>query len=306
MEYIIDLHIHSTNSDGTFTTQELLDMLHDKHANLISFTDHDSVGCYKDIINGKATSYEDMIIIPRVELSCSVDGNLRDMLGYGFDIFKMHNALEKRYSIENRIKKQEKILEKFKKICREKGLIFNENIRVIDGRKAEGFVVMYNELNKYPQNIEKYPFIANNTNFYWDYFSKKGSDFYVDETYDLFSFKEAVSLIHSLGGKAFLAHPFAYGMDDKDVERLVREAVDTGIDGIELRHSSNKKDDVKKIKEFANKYNLLYSGGTDFHGKTKPGLELVTGYGNVNVQIENIEDWIFEVFLERNKYNNSK
>ena len=169
MEYIIDLHIHSINSDRTFTTQELLDMLHNKHANLISFTDHDSVGCYKDIINGKAIPYKDMMILPGVELSCSVNGNLRDMLGYGFDISKMHDALKERYSTENRIKKQEKILEEFKKICQEKGLIFDENIRVIYGRKAEGFVAMYNELNKYPENIEKYPFIANNTNFYWDY-----------------------------------------------------------------------------------------------------------------------------------------
>lgn len=162
---------------------------------------------------------------------------------------------------------------------------------------------MYNELNKYSQNIEKCPFIANNTSFYWDYFSNKESEFYIDETYDLFSFKEAVTLIHSLGGKAFLAHPFAYGMDDKEVKKLVSNAVDAGIDGIELKHSSNKKDDVKKIREFAGKYNLLCSGGTDFHGKTKPGLELVTAYGNMNVREKDVKNWIFnEKLFGGNKY----
>lgn len=105
MEYIIDLHIHSVNSDGTFTTQELLDMLHKKHANIISFTDHDSVGCYKDIVERKAIPYDNMIILPGVELSYCVDGELRDMLGYGFSVSKMWNALEKKYSKENRIKK---------------------------------------------------------------------------------------------------------------------------------------------------------------------------------------------------------
>ena len=92
-------------------------------------------------------------------------------------------------------------------------------------------------------------------------------------------------------------------MNDKEVEKLVSNAVDAGIDGIELKHSSNKEDDVKKVKKFVNKYNLLCSGGTDFHGKTKPGLELVTAYGNMSVREKDVKNWIFnEKLFGGNKY----
>ena len=185
-------------------------------------------------------------------------------------------------------------MEQLKDNCRKLNLEFDESISVVEGKKAEGFVVMYNELNRHKANIERYPFIANNTSFYWDHFSMKGDPFYVDETYDLYSFAEAVELIHNSGGKAFLAHPFAYGMNDNEVEELVLEAVDTGIDGIELKHSSNKEGHIQKVRALADKYNLFCSGGTDFHGSTKPGLELVNAYGNVDVQIEDIENWVFK------------
>lgn len=292
---IIDLHIHSVNSDGTYTTQQIIDMLHSKNADIISFTDHDSVGCYYDLEEDRAQLYSGVTVIPGVELSCRVDGCLRDMLGYGISVVTINQFLNDKYSFENRIRKQQYILDQLKHICRTHGLIFDPTISVKEGKKAEGFVVMYNELIKYPSNIERYPFIADNTKFYWNYFSNRKSEFFVDETYDLPSFAEAIDIIHQASGKAFLAHPYAYGMKQVDVEQLVQEAVFGGIDGIELKHSSNKGNDVDKIRNFANRYRLYYSGGTDFHGKTKPRIELVSGYGNVCVKYEEIEPWINSV-----------
>lgn len=292
---IIDLHIHSVNSDGTYTTQQIIDMLHAKRADIISFTDHDSVGCYYDLEEGRAQLYSGVTVIPGVELSCRVNGCLRDMLGYGISIVTINKFLNDKYSLENRIRKQQHILDQLKHICSMHGLIFDSTISVKEGKKAEGFVVMYNELIKYPSNIARYPFIVDNTKFYWDYFSNRNSEFFVDETYDLPSFAEAIDIIHQAGGKAFLAHPYAYGMKQENVAQLVQEAVSVGVDGIEVKHSSNKGNDVENIRNFANYYNLYCSGGTDFHGKTKPRLELVSGYGNVCVQYEEIEPWINSV-----------
>ena len=152
-------------------------------------------------------------------------------------------------------------------ICHRLGLTFDDSLRAREGKKAEGFVIMYRELNRHPENVERYPFIADNTAFYWKHFSNRDSEFFVDETFDLPSFAEAVEAIHRSGGRAFLAHPYAYGMDQTHVEALVEEAVKAGADGIELRHSSNKGDDVEKIKEFARRYSLLLSGGTDLKMK---------------------------------------
>ena len=289
---IIDLHMHSVHSDGTCTAQQLIDMLAAKGAGIISFTDHDSVGCYRDLRSGRATLEPGMTLVPGVELSCQVGGSLRDMLGYGISVSVVNEHLEERYSSERRVQKQQRVLEQLMEVCRRHGLRFDGSLVAREGKKAEAFVIMYNELNRYPENVERCPFVADNTTFYWRYFSNRDSDFFVDETFDLPSFSEAVDVIHNAGGKAFLAHPYAYGMSQSGVEELVREAVDAGVDGIELKHSSNKNDDVERIEAFAEEYGLLFSGGTDFHGATKPGLELVSGYGNMMVEYEEVAPWI--------------
>jgi len=293
--HIIDLHMHSVHSDGTFTTQDLLNMLWDKDVDIFSFTDHDSVGCYLDLENGLAKLYRGVTLIPGVELTCSVDGNLRDMLGYGISIPVMAQYLDSRYSLENRVRKQQLILERFKEICRGKNLTFDEGITANEGRKAEGYTVMFMELNRHPENIEKYPFLNDATRLYWDHFTNKESEFYVDETFDLPSFEEAVEIIHRAGGMAFIAHPYVYGLSDEETEDLVRLAVRAGAEGMELKHQSNKKGHVEKLLQMARKYHLYTSGGTDFHGYNKPGIKLVTAFGNMQVEYEEISPWIGSV-----------
>ena len=287
--------MHSVHSDGTFTTQDLLNMLWDKDVDLFSFTDHDSVGCYLDLENGAASLYENVTLIPGVELTCQVDGDLRDMLGYGIDIHTIAAYLDERYSLENRIQKQQLILDRFKEICRGKSLIFDEDIQANEGKKAEGYTVMFMELNRHPENIERFPFLGDATRLYWDHFTNKESEFYVDETFDLPSFEEAIDVIHRAGGMAFVAHPYVYGLSDIQTDALIRRAADAGAEGMELKHQSNKGDQVEKLRHFADKYSLYLSGGTDFHGYNKPGIKLVTAYGNMLVDYQEIEPWIGKV-----------
>ena len=290
--HVIDLHMHSVHSDGTFTAQDLLNMLWDKDVDIFSFTDHDSVGCYLDLAEGRAFLYPGVTLIPGVELTCSVNGELRDMLGYGIRISEMAQYLDHKYSLENRIRKQQLVLKRFKDICRSKGLVFDESIEAKEGRKAEGYTVMFMELNRHPENIEKYPFLNDATRLYWDHFTNKGSEFFVDETFDLPSFDEAVEVIHRCGGMAFLAHPYVYGLSDELTEELVQLAIRSGIEGLELKHQSNKEGHVEKLRALADKYGLYTSGGTDFHGYNKPGIKLVTAYGNMKVDYKEIAPWI--------------
>lgn len=292
---VIDLHMHSTHSDGTNDTARLLEMLQSKQVDLFSFTDHDSVGCYFDLLAGKARLYPGVSLIPGVELSCRYKGQMRDMLGYGIDVRVIDEYLKEKYSFTNRLKKQQQVLDRFKEICRSKGLIFDESIAVKDGKKAEGYTVMYMELNRHPENLERYPFVEDCTHLFWDYFSNRESDFFVDETFDLPDFEEAIAVIRKAGGKAFLAHPYVYGMSDEDTEDLVRAAVKAGIEGLELKHQSNQGDHVEKLRALAAKYDLYFSGGTDFHGLNKPGIELVTGYGNMLVNLDEVAPWIDQV-----------
>ena len=293
--HVIDLHMHSVHSDGTFTSQDLLNMLWDKDVDIFSFTDHDSIGCYLDLEMGLSTLYKGVTLIPGVELTCQVDGDLRDMLGYGIDISCMADYLDRKYSAENRIRKQQLVLERFKAVCRKKDLIFEESISATEGKKAEGYTVMFMELNRHPENIERYPFLGDATRLYWDHFTNRESEFFVDETFDLPTFEEAVSIIHKSGGMAFLAHPYVYGLSDELTEGLVRAALAAGIDGLEIKHQSNRNGHVEKLLYLAQKYHLYKSGGTDFHGYNKPGIKLVTAYGNMLVDYEEIAPWIHKV-----------
>lgn len=331
-KFIIDLHIHSTCSDGTCSAQEIIDLLHERHINLLheqyanrfnlsheqhanrfsladhdnlfsnadhdnilfSFTDHDSVGCYQDIDSGKAKLYDNMFLLPGVELSCRYNDQLRDILGYGISIAAMQYALDAKYSKDHNIQKQQSILQQLKSACSSLRLKFDPSLQATGGHKGEGYTLMFNELNKYPLNLQKYPFINNNSQFYWRYVMNPQSPFFVDATYDLPTLSQAVKLIHCAGGKAFLAHPFAYGMDDNAVRKLVKDAVSAGVDGIEIQHASHTPEQVREARAFAKKYRLLSCGGSDFHGDVTPGLELISGYGNVKMDIKDIQAWIFE------------
>lgn len=292
---MIDLHMHSVNSDGTCTTEELLQQLVELNAEIISFTDHDSVGCYFDLNDIYIKHNIPIKIVHGVELSFLENGVLRDMLGYGIDVKIINNWLNTRYSKEYRIAKQRKILTKFKEICRNKGMKFSNDLDICTGNKSEAFVVMYKELINYPTNREAFPFITNNTVFYWQYFANKSSEYYVDETDGLPTMKDVIDIIHKSGGYAFLAHPCAYKLNRTEVSAFIDIAIKNGINGIEVKHSSNKDDDVPFLRQIAEINNLYISGGSDFHGSTKPGLNLIVGYDNMLVTKDDIGNWINSV-----------
>lgn len=290
----IDLHIHTKNSDGTFTTQQLLDKLEGMHAKIISFTDHDSVGSYYDILEGRAKVPEGMDVITGVELTCKDDGCRKDILGYGIDIDIINEYLKPFKDKDYKLKKQQFLLNQFKEKCSKLGLYFSEDIEVKTGEKAEAYHLLRNDLQKYPENIRVIPDIANDETFYWRHYSNQASPLFVDESYDNPTFSEAIELIHRAGGLAFLAHPFLYSAEDEKVKRLVKRAVEAGIDGVELHHSTNKEGYINKLRAIASQYNLLYSGGSDFHGTTIPNLKLITGYDNMMVDFNDIT-WLNQI-----------
>lgn len=288
----IDLHMHSVNSDGSETTQQLLDQLFALDVGIMSFTDHDSVGCYYDL-EGIPNKYgRSMTIIKGCEFSFVYNNKIKDMLGYGIDINYVKNFLDDRYSLSARIEKQRENLKLFKGICKAKGMIFDDSIDVSTGNKSEAFVVLYYELNKYPENVKRFPFIVDNTSFYWNYYANIESDYYVSETKGLPVMEEIIDVIKKAGGKAFLAHPYAYSRDRESNDVLINLAIENGVDGIEIQHSSNKEDDATVLTQIALSHKLLRSGGSDFHGKTKPKLKLVRGYDNMQVKFDEISEWV--------------
>ncbi|MBQ7103618.1 MAG: hypothetical protein IJN89_06125, partial [Anaerotignum sp.] len=95
--------------------------------------------------------------------------------------------------------------------------------------------------------------------------------------------KLCIETIKQAGGAAVLAHPTLYGLNMEQLEELCEELVLYGLDGIECRYSTYSPAETKAITALAEKYHLLPSGGSDFHGKNKPNIHIGSGKSNLAI-----------------------
>ena len=121
-------------------------------------------------------------------------------------------------------------------------------------------------------------------NFYWD-FCAQGKPAYVEINY--ISLKEAINIIVDSGGVPILAHP---GNNIKEDKQLMESIIKQGIEGLEVYSSYHNKTQVDFYKEIALEKNLLSTCGSDFHGKTKPSIDIGSSdcQGNEDIIIEGL------------------
>jgi len=284
---LVDLHTHSTCSDGLFTPMEVYNQIKNiaKNNKLIwSLTDHDSVDGYDAIKN---INDKNVKIIPGCEFYYNYNGRLREVLGYNIDIEKTKTFLKEFYNYNRRLKRQQIILEKFKNKCRKVGLKFDEKVEIDPKNICGAYGLLMESIKSFPENYNKG--FNLDISFFRGHFCNPDSPMYVPNATIEPKLNEIVSLIHSFGGLCFVAHPFEY-MDsiDKTLNYL-NDCVNAGVDGIEVMHKSITEEALSILKEFAIKHNLLVSGGSDYHGKIeKNTVKLFSGLNNVNVNYKDI------------------
>ena len=290
---MIDLHTHTCVSDGTDTPQEILTNAETTKLEILSITDHDTTEGYKNI--KELRNLFSGIIIPGVELKAFYDGIPVEVLGYGIDPSKIN------VNRDNVFEMQIDCLNEFKERGRKLGLKFDENIEVskTDSRRKYASFTFADELLKHKENESIILSIApmfTQTEFYRIHASNKKSIFYYDESKFGISIEEAIDMVHNAGGLALLAHPLLYPYD-KDKFEAVEEIIKKyDLDGIEVEYPLFSEPDRNKLKELAKKYNKYTSGGTDYHAKNKPNIELGTGINNnMNLDKTLIEDWLDKV-----------
>lgn len=289
---MIDLHIHTTYSDGSFNVIDILKEAEKKNLEVISITDHDCVEAYNELNNLNIRKYYKGKIITGCEFKCVFTKYQLpvEILGYEFNFKEVENFLNNYTDIDI----QSKYLEHLKNVGEKIGLIFDENIKIDNKKKEYASAIFEKEILKHEENIKKLKengiFIE--TNFYRDAQSNPKSIFYIDETKDYLTPKDIIDLIHKAGGKAFLAHPYIYKIDNR--LKVIEEFINTyEIDGLECYYSLFDENEINNLLELCKKYNLYISGGTDFHGTNKPGIELGTGKGKLNISKSNIDKWIY-------------
>ena len=274
---LIDLHIHTNRSDGQYSTKEILQFCSDKNLEIISITDHDTIQPYRDL--EKLNIYTGKIITG-VELSFGLNGRLYDILGYNIDLKIIDKWLNIKYPKEEQLNKQQHILSKMQKIYSEFGFEFDQDISLSTGLKSEAYTKMITSLLSHPNNLKIEPDL-DKPNFYKKHHTNTDSRYYVDETFNLPTISEVIDIVHKAGGLAVLAHSGAYGFDNNELNKFIQLAIENGVDGLELKYPAHTPKHEEIILDFTKKYNLITTGGSDFHGeKIKPQVELNTTYND--------------------------
>ncbi len=259
----IDLHIHSTFSDGNFTPEEIVN--HAKNAGLaaISITDHDNTdGTPSAITAGKELGVE---VVPGVELSVEPESPQDEeihILGYYVD-WKDESFQQKlRHFRKARRERAHHILENLARL----GIkIDPQQLFEVAGKGSVG--------RMHVAKVLRDEGFVNYVQEAFDLYLAYGKPAYVPKL--RLSSQEAITLISGIGGISVIAHPI-YGGSSREI---IQKLKSLGLDGIEVYYPNHKPEDVKKFGSWANEFGLLVTGGSDCHGGTVNGEVLMGNLG---------------------------
>ena len=270
MDYI-DLHTHTTFSDGTYTPEELMKYAAQKGLKAIAVTDHDTVDSYEP--SAFWAKHYNIEFISGVEIDAVYEDVEIHILGLFID--PKDKAL---LTLLSDLKKQRQ--------DRATKIIEILNSDGIDVTLKDIYALTSHSLIGRPHFAK---FLVNNG--YYDSISDamrkylgRGKRAYVARP--LPSPSVVFDIIKNAGGIPILAHPVQYRLDYIREENMISELKACGLLGIEAIYSENSPEDTSRYLEIAKKYSLLVSGGSDFHGDAKPGLDLGNGRGDLWVEYE--------------------
>ena len=278
-EKIIDLHTHTNFSDGELHPLELIRLAIEKRIGILGITDHDTLEGIKKVNKQNPLIGDSGIkIINGIELSAKVPKGRMHILGYDIDIFDINLNNKMSELKDNSINSVLSIMEQIK---RDYGIIFryddikelvnsNHNLGRPDLAKL---CVKYGYASSIQDAFDKYLIEAHNK---------------TRNTGKGLPYEECIELISKSKGIPVLAHPKSLELSKKEFLILLKEMINIGLKGIEVYHSSHTEEEIKYYLEIANKYNLLISGGSDYHGPiVKPDIDIGTGKDN-NIKIKSL------------------
>lgn len=291
---MIDLHIHTTCSDGTKTVEEILKEAEQIGLDYISITDHETCKAYREIEDNNLKPYYHGTIIPGVEIKVAYKGRIIDILGYDIDTDKIQQWLDEFYKYKTHAQIQMKYLKAQYHTFQQMGctLVPYEKIEWNPDHDWANPVI-YKEIKKHPENEGKCPkdLWESFDNFRHKYCYCESSKFYIDKSVDFPSIEEGIKQIHEAGGLVFLAHIYIYNWAE-DKKALIDDLISNyAFDGIECYYSKFSSEQIEYALEVCEKRGLYQSGGCDYHGENSLGIQLGVGKGNLKIPNEIIEKW---------------
>lgn len=292
---MIDMHMHTTYSDGADSLIEVLKKAESLKLEYISITDHDTCEGYKELAKLDVKKYFSGQIINGVEIKCAYKKRLIEILGYKVDPKVVNNFMEEFHKTKSKEILQQKYFDILHERCKDMGLVMSKKEDIEFNPKTDwASIKIYNDIKAHEENKLKVP-----DDFWSEFniFSKKycgdvNYPLYIDKSEDYLQLDEAIKLVKDAGGLVFLPHVFIYKWAE-DKKKLLDDIVaEYDIDGIECMHSEFSQDDIDYLLEYTQKNNFYRSGGSDYHGKNKVGIEMAVGKGNLKIESYLIQDWV--------------
>ncbi|MGN0205147.1 MAG: PHP domain-containing protein [Coprococcus sp.] len=270
----IDLHTHSNASDGSMTPSEL--MIHAKEAGLraVALTDHDTTEGLAEA--RQAAEETDIELVCGVELAAWQDKTELHIVGLDID--------EKQPEFLAAMKEMQQIREDRNRKMIE--LMANAGVDItlekLHEKEGAGVLTRAN----FARYLVSVGFVTSIDEAFKRYLDN-GRPFYLPRK--KITPERAITLIKSAGGIPVLAHPMLYRLGKQTLEKYVCLLKEMGLEGMEVYYSTNTPSDDLYLSHLANRYDLKYSGGSDFHGTYKPHIKIGTGKGRLVISYDILE-----------------
>lgn len=272
MREYVDMHVHSTASDGSYTPEELADYAEQKQAYAIVVSDHDTVAGIAPAKERAASCGYGVRIISGIEFSTAWHKGDIHVLGIGIDETNPEFLRELHIFQESRTRRNEKMMARMAEcgfpVSEEAKKRYFQDSSVTRAHFAR-FLMESGAVETVSEAFAKY--------------LNPGCPCYVPR--EKITPFDALKFIRLAHGHAVLAHPMLYFHLTRDeLDGLVGEMAAQGMEGIETFYSTNTPEEEAFTKSLAEKYHLKMTGGSDFHGIVKPDIDLMTGRGNLRVE----------------------
>lgn len=256
----IDLHLHTTASDGTLSPNELVYAANENDLKIISITDHDTIEGVS--IAKQVADSLGITIISGLEISSRYHNGTLHILGYDVDIKSPYLIEKLNFCQEQRKQRNTKIIKKLQNI---------------------GYNITYEEMNRHTAGVYSLgrPHIASvlvskgivpDMQAAFDQFLGVGGKAFVSK--DVFTARESIEIIKKSGGHPFLAHPVTLNREEKELIDFINQLKSDGLEGIEQYSSYHQVEHIILFERISRELDLRVSAGSDFHGAHKPNIKL--------------------------------
>ena len=264
----IDLHVHSNCSDGTYTPAQLVEYALQKHLKAFALTDHDTVsGLSQAFSAARGTALE---VVSGIEFSTRYRGREIHIVGLDFDARNPLFLDQLSRFRDSRKTRNEKMIRKMQE----------DGIEISLEQMREEFKDCVLTRAHFARYLAGHGYVSDMTEAFLRLIGE-GCKYYVPR--EKVSPVQAVRLIREANGIPVLAHPMLYRLPDEEMAELINDLKTAGLIGIEAIYSTHSAREESLVRRLAKQYDLLISGGSDFHGANKPLIDLGCGRGNLDI-----------------------